>query len=43
MKEAVGNMKNLKVLSVASLIGEAMRRIHSNESISTMFQKFGQL
>ncbi|MHC4880983.1 MAG: ribose-phosphate diphosphokinase [Planctomycetota bacterium] len=43
MKEAVGGLKNLKVLSVASLIGEAMRRIHSNESISTMFQKFGQL
>lgn len=43
MKEAVSGLKNLKVLSVASLIGEAMRRIHSNESISTMFQKFGQL
>jgi ribose-phosphate pyrophosphokinase len=43
MKEAVGGLKNLRVLSVASLIGEAMRRIHSNESISTMFQKFGQL
>lgn len=40
---AVKKLKNLKVLSVASLIGEAMRRIHSNESISTMFQKFGQL
>ncbi|MEN8126820.1 MAG: ribose-phosphate pyrophosphokinase [Planctomycetota bacterium] len=43
VKEAVSGLKNLKVLSVASLIGEAMRRIHSNESISTMFQKFGQL
>ena len=43
MQEAVGVLENLKVLSVASLIGEAMRRIHSNESISTMFQKFGQL
>lgn len=43
MKEAVGGLKNITVLSVASLIGEAMRRIHSNESISTMFQKFGQL
>jgi ribose-phosphate pyrophosphokinase len=43
MKEAVSSLKNLKVLSVAPLIGEAMRRIHSNESISTMFQKFGQL
>lgn len=43
MKEVVSGLKNLKVLSVASLIGEAMRRIHSNESISTMFQKYGQL
>ncbi len=43
LRGAVKEMKHLKVLSVASLIGEAMRRIHSNESISTMFQKFGQL
>jgi len=43
IKEEVRNLKNLKVLTVAPLIGEAMRRIHSNESISTMFQKYGQL
>jgi ribose-phosphate pyrophosphokinase len=43
MKEAASGLKNLKVLSVAPLIGEAMRRIHSNESISTMFEKFGQM
>lgn len=43
MQEAVSRLKNLKVLSVASLIGEAMRRIHSNESISMMFQQYGQL
>ncbi len=43
MKDSVKGLKNLKVLSVAALIGEAMRRIHSNESISTMFRKFGQL
>ena len=43
VRDEVANMKNLKVLSVAPLIGEAMRRIHSNESISTMFRKFGEL
>ena len=43
LNEAANKLKNLKILSVAPLIGEAMRRIHSNESISTMFQKFGQL
>ena len=43
IREEVYNLKNLKVLTVAPLIGEAMRRIHSNESISTMFRKFGQL
>lgn len=43
VQENVSELKNLKVLSVAPLIGEAMRRIHSNESISTMFQKFGQI
>jgi len=41
--DEVSALKNLKILTVAPLIGEAMRRIHSNESISTMFQKFGQL
>lgn len=40
---AASGLKNLKVLSVAPLIGEAMRRIHSNESISMMFQQYGQL
>jgi ribose-phosphate pyrophosphokinase len=43
MQESVSALKNLNVLSVSTLIGEAMRRIHSNESISTMFRKFGQL
>lgn len=43
LNEAVDGLENLKVLSVAPLIGEAMRRIHSNESISTMFQQFRQL
>jgi ribose-phosphate pyrophosphokinase len=43
VSDQVSSMKNLKILSVAPLIGEAMRRIHSNESISTMFRKFGEL
>ena len=43
VSDEVASMKNLKILSVAPLIGEAMRRIHSNESISTMFRKFGEL
>lgn len=40
--EKARNMKNLKILSAASLLGEAMRRIHSNESLSSMFQQFGK-
>lgn len=43
MQESVKELKNLKVLSVAALLGEAMRRIHSNESVSSMFQQFGQI
>jgi ribose-phosphate pyrophosphokinase len=43
IKESVRKLKHLTVLSVAPLIGEAMRRIHSNESISTMFQHYGEL
>ena len=30
-------VKNLNVLSVAELLGEAIRRIHMNESVSSMF------
>ncbi|MDR0869428.1 MAG: ribose-phosphate diphosphokinase, partial [Planctomycetaceae bacterium] len=30
--------QNLKVLSVAPLLGEAIRRIHSNESVSRLFR-----
>jgi len=43
LNETAAGLKNLKVLTVAPLIGEAMRRIHSNESISMMFQQIGQL
>ncbi|MBC8379250.1 MAG: ribose-phosphate pyrophosphokinase [Planctomycetes bacterium] len=36
-------IKNLKVLSIAPFLGEAIRRIHSNESLSSMFQHFGKI
>jgi len=34
-------LKNMKVLSVASLLSEAIRRIHMNESVSGMFENLG--
>ena len=43
MIELTKQIKNLKVLSVASLLGEAVRRIHSNESLSSMFEHFGKI
>ena len=43
ISEPVKQIKNLKVLSVASLLGEAVRRIHSNESLSSMFEHFGKI
>ena len=33
------SLPNLKVLSVAPLFGEAIRRIHRNESVSILFVK----
>ena len=30
-------IKNLKVLSVAAMLGEAIKRIHRNESVSSLF------
>ena len=42
VNKAARQMKNLKILSAASLLGEAVRRIHSNESLSSMFQQFGK-
>jgi ribose-phosphate pyrophosphokinase len=35
-------LNNLTVLSVAELLGEAIRRIHENESLSEMFEKLGK-
>ncbi len=37
LNEKVLQIKNLKTLSVAPLLGEAIGRIHRNESISSMF------
>lgn len=37
-QEKFTQLKTLKVLSVARLLGEAIRRIHINESVSSMFQ-----
>ena len=35
--EVTGKLKNLTVLSVADLIGEAIRRIHEHRSVSALF------
>ena len=40
--ETVRGIGKVKVLSVAQLIGEAIRRIHNNESVSSLFLKDGQ-
>lgn len=37
MKENVKKLNNLKVLTVSEILGEAVKRIHLNESISAMF------
>jgi len=34
-------LKNIKVLSVAPLLGEVIQRIHRNESVSSMFEDLG--
>jgi ribose-phosphate pyrophosphokinase len=36
-QEKIDSIGNLKVLSVAALIGEAIHRIHNNESVSSLF------
>ncbi|HBG27373.1 MAG: ribose-phosphate pyrophosphokinase [Planctomycetes bacterium GWF2_41_51] len=38
LKEEAKQLDNIKVLSVSSILGEAIKRIHSNESISSMFK-----
>jgi ribose-phosphate pyrophosphokinase len=37
-EKTIGVLNHLKVLSVADLIGEAIRRIHEHESISALFR-----
>lgn len=39
-KLAQDNLDNVVVLSVAELMGEAIRRIHRNESVSALFNRF---
>ena len=38
LNEHSKQIKGLKVLSVASMLGEAIKRIHRNESVSSLFQ-----
>lgn len=40
LREEAGRLKNIKVLTVAKLLGEAISRIHKNESLSKMFEEF---
>lgn len=37
LNEKANKIKNLKVLTVSEILGEAIKRIHRNESISAMF------
>jgi len=37
LNENASKVKNLKVLTISELLGEAIKRIHRNESISSMF------
>ncbi len=39
-REETKKMKNVKVLSVAPMLGEAIKRIHRNESVSSLFSNF---
>jgi ribose-phosphate pyrophosphokinase len=38
-EEARARLKKLTVLTVSELLGEAIRRIHRNESVSSLFMK----
>jgi len=40
LTEQAKAVDNVKVLSVASMLGEAIRRIHRNESVSSLFNQF---
>jgi ribose-phosphate pyrophosphokinase len=38
--EEVKKLRNIKVLSVSAMLGEAIKRIHKNESVSRLFEDF---
>jgi ribose-phosphate pyrophosphokinase len=39
LKPEAAKLPNIKVLTVSNILGEAIKRIHSNESISAMFKR----
>ena len=39
LRKEVKQLKNLKVLTVANLLGEAIKRIHEDKSVSQMFKR----
>jgi ribose-phosphate pyrophosphokinase len=43
LNEEAKELDNLEVLSVGGLLGEAIRRIHQNESVSSMFLKWNSV
>jgi ribose-phosphate pyrophosphokinase len=38
--EEAGKQGNIKVLTVSAMLGEAIKRIHKNESVSSLFENF---
>jgi len=40
LSEEAGKIKKIKVLSVAAMLGEAIKRIHRDESVSSLFATF---
>jgi len=39
LSERAGKIENIKVLTISSMLGEAIKRIHRNESVSSLFVK----
>ena len=37
LSEEAGKVSKIKVLSAAAMLGEAIKRIHRNESVSSLF------
>ena len=40
LSEQAREVENIKVLSVSDMLGEAIRRIHRDESVSSLFNDF---